>query len=86
MARGDNEAGFQWYPYSYLCGHLLRRCSFLTSKLGELTPAHKKSSCEEGAILRASFSYLSFKAPGRCCVVACMQARQSPAFQWSHGA
>lgn len=34
MARGDHEAGYQFYPYSYLCGQLLRRCSFLTTQLG----------------------------------------------------
>jgi hypothetical protein len=36
MARvGPNEAGHQWYPYSYLCGQLLRRCAFLTMRLGQ---------------------------------------------------
>lgn len=35
LADGPEGSSYQWYPYSYICGYLVRRAVFIIEHLGK---------------------------------------------------
>jgi hypothetical protein len=42
LAERPNSADYQWYPYSYICGFLMRRTGFILQNLGEDSSSSKQ--------------------------------------------